>query len=540
MDCPLSLYNSQESGGRHSIAVADERRGEKQAQIRQRVEQNALDLRVAIAHAGTVIRSPVPERTWGEGEARDRKEPIDREENLEENNSPGYGVLVSDLVGGTGDVPAALPQSFMSVCAELLNPPPRIPGSASAGVSKQEVAEAIIHHFGSNTKLWLEITDDAWEKTVVPRYSENGHNAAEFIEAIARTASEAGGGPASNIDARLTNVVHHLTRNPNLHNAVKKFLKASLGYCHLFMRQTPDRSFDFAGPKALEDFIASLCRRRNEGQGGLPDIKQPAVFTRSVVHGDLNANNLTWAKDYKRFFLIDFEHTTIGFQGADQLKLVASLICEGVSDARRRRRLDEREKTEPDNLPSPDQETPDPVQGQYVGQHEAVVRQAEHSSVIRIIRMLVLFREYVMHVSGELSPNSLAEFLRNIEAGDAQAEMIKLVIGTINLELLVPADRTHRNFWLAAVRNIMFKQFEYPFRDLDERHIPALNAATTVITNAVESKPAATVRGVWRDHLMTDPNSYVKLATPTVIADMEDDDVISLFCSLQALLAVLY
>jgi hypothetical protein len=50
--------------------------------------------------------------------------------------------------------------------------------------------------------------------------------------------------------------------------------------------------------------------------------------TRRIVHGDLNAHNLTWSDELKSFFLIDFEHTGPGLLGGDQMKLIANIIAE--------------------------------------------------------------------------------------------------------------------------------------------------------------------------------------------------------------------
>lgn len=50
--------------------------------------------------------------------------------------------------------------------------------------------------------------------------------------------------------------------------------------------------------------------------------------TMRVVHGDMNARNLTWSEALKSFFLIDFEHTGPGIQGADQMRLVVNLMAE--------------------------------------------------------------------------------------------------------------------------------------------------------------------------------------------------------------------
>jgi hypothetical protein len=59
----------------------------------------------------------------------------------------------------------------------------------------------------------------------------------------------------------------------------------------------------------------------------LPEIEA------GIIHGDLNARNLTWSQGLRAFFLIDFEHTDIGLRGADQFRLCVNIIVELVSAA---------------------------------------------------------------------------------------------------------------------------------------------------------------------------------------------------------------
>jgi len=48
----------------------------------------------------------------------------------------------------------------------------------------------------------------------------------------------------------------------------------------------------------------------------------------SIVHGDLNSRNLTWADALSSFFLIDFEHVGPGIKGVDQFRLVVNTLTE--------------------------------------------------------------------------------------------------------------------------------------------------------------------------------------------------------------------
>jgi len=57
---------------------------------------------------------------------------------------------------------------------------------------------------------------------------------------------------------------------------------------------------------------------------GKNDLKE--ILT--IIHGDMNARNLTWAAGLKCFFMIDFEHVGHGFEGLDQLRLMVNIVVE--------------------------------------------------------------------------------------------------------------------------------------------------------------------------------------------------------------------
>jgi hypothetical protein len=80
--------------------------------------------------------------------------------------------------------------------------------------------------------------------------------------------------------------------------------------------------------RALENLLRDPPPRFLVGTPTLDPIK-------TIIHGDLNARNLTWAQAFKRFFIIDFEHTGYGLLGVDQFRLVMSLLSDLWSAASR-------------------------------------------------------------------------------------------------------------------------------------------------------------------------------------------------------------
>ncbi len=52
--------------------------------------------------------------------------------------------------------------------------------------------------------------------------------------------------------------------------------------------------------------------------------------TFGIVHGDLNGANLVWSDGFNGFFLIDFEHCHLSFEGVDQWRLAVNLLCNAI------------------------------------------------------------------------------------------------------------------------------------------------------------------------------------------------------------------
>ena len=90
----------------------------------------------------------------------------------------------------------------------------------------------------------------------------------------------------------------------------------------------------------------SDCLRFDDGHKNLSDtirrirdllINPPPRFligtprwktVHTIMHGDLNARNLSWAEAFERFFIIDFEHVGYGILGIDEFRLIMSLLSD--------------------------------------------------------------------------------------------------------------------------------------------------------------------------------------------------------------------
>ena len=59
----------------------------------------------------------------------------------------------------------------------------------------------------------------------------------------------------------------------------------------------------------------------------------PEYLNSAIVHGDLNARNLTWSGGLKSFFMIDFEHVGPQFRGIDQFRLSINLVVDLMGEA---------------------------------------------------------------------------------------------------------------------------------------------------------------------------------------------------------------
>lgn len=183
-----------------------------------------------------------------------------------------YGVLVSDLVSGGGSDNENV-RTFLDLLAHAIGVP-----NAQNWPTLDTISSSIANVFPQVDKLWLLDKDKLSLHVGVL-------NAVKMVFHLP---------VGDNSDAR---------RAQDLNDALSHFGKIS------------GRS---------DVTLESLTERFSNGIITTTELEKIL----SIVHGDLNARNLTWADALNSFFLIDFESTGPGFRGADQFRLAINTVNE--------------------------------------------------------------------------------------------------------------------------------------------------------------------------------------------------------------------
>lgn len=371
----------------------------------------------------------------------------------------GYGLLVSDLIGGAVHRRHAAPKSFLELCAGFIEREhdPRFSPDCEA----EEVVASIEHHFNVNTRLWIE---------EVRHESTDYHNEklSDLVERLTRTGADptapSGTRNNKNIDERFFDYTRNLQSSPQLAPAVFEVLKRTIAYFDRNIAPTQAHALGWAKARNLRGFVKVVLKDHrmvvpgDEGFELGPDL----CFVPSIVHGDLNGNNLTWAIGYKKFFIIDFENVCRGFQGADQYKVLSSLICELAASGRARRAADARKK--------------DVAAQEAARRLEAPMRSGEHEATMSLIRLLFTWRAKI--ADPKISMNHIAKEVCDKHGPDNVLWFACAVLDTIDLKNVSVGYPAHINFWTVSLRNYMYRQFEYAYREMQGGHVAALNTST--------------------------------------------------------------
>ncbi|MSR57920.1 MAG: hypothetical protein EXS05_09620 [Planctomycetaceae bacterium] len=434
--------------------------------------------------------------------------PGNRCHSTDTNTDIGFGVIISDLIVGNS---AEAPVSFLSLCVDVINDPKK------NSVSVSEIAVAIKYHFMENVRIWKVEGHKEWVQKR-PEETEGGEVEA-FIEQLTRTgANKSELATIHNrmmIDDRLREVATEVVKKEELSVAAFEMLEATVSYFsnHIQRLGTGGGVSDFAelgGLAALVEVLIRLRQNRSDEENQLNNMAVPKYFNASFVHGDLNGHNLTWAAHYNRFVMIDFENIALGFDGIDQLKLLASMICETVPAA---------------HDPAPKEK-------------RKRVNDIENRAMVSLVRFISwLIRDVIQAGDSVRCTNTVSALVSRCqenEKTDSVASMLSIalaIIGTIEFHDLNLSTVNEQLFWRLTLRNLFYRQFEYAYRELDSKHIKALNAVTTSI-NSME-KP-----GMSEDDSV-DSYAYMTGACTNALGDSEDNNVIMLFYSFLALLATL-
>ena len=194
-------------------------------------------------------------------------------------NDEAFGVLVSDLVSGGGNDQENV-RTFLDVLAHAIGHP-----EGKGWPKIQKINQAIANVFQQNDKLWLQDEDKLPLKIGV----------LNSVSKVFRLFDN-------------TNTGDDKRRKERLDGALERFNEIS--------RLSPLKREDFAAKFDATEHDARVIDRE--------ELKKH----RSIIHGDLNARNLTWADAFSSFFLIDFEHVGPGFKGIDQFRLAVNTVTE--------------------------------------------------------------------------------------------------------------------------------------------------------------------------------------------------------------------
>ncbi len=426
----------------------------------------------------------------------------------------GYGIIISDLITGVSGQIRPTPISFLTLCAELTNRDNR-----ETQLSAANIAEAITHHFTENIKIWRDEGKLEWAEQSKKKPKEFGSGSvAPLIEDLTGTGAKRSPYTTRhnyvNIDKRLSNITDHLLEEPTLSNATFRMLIATCKYFKAYIKypNASNTEIVFDRFRSLPELVKELQELRPNHayeSGNFIDMVAPQYFEPSFVHGDMNGNNLTWAANYNRFVMIDFESIRLGFVGADQLKLLASMICETVIAARRSRR--EREVTD-----------------------EQAVRDIEHYDMVSLVRLVSLLIGGVIKVE---DPHKRAKTLEKLseKAREKKASLLDVaiaIIRTIEFDKLELPTADEQLFWRWTLRNLFYRQFEYAFRDIDTRHINALETVSESIEKVMNDvkKPA---------RKKVDDFTFLNETSPNVLESADYNNVIMLFYSFLTLLGTI-
>lgn len=348
------------------------------------------------------------------------------------NSQYGYGALVSDLVGGGpsgrpdgGPLDRQRPFSLLDQCSFIIGQ------SEETKNSERLLIDAIEYHFNRNTILWrTPPRDQTW-------FRDQG-DTQSAVRHLCRVGSRSVAGKHLGATEQLRKSFSSFGSQGK--RTVLTFLeRLSVLYRERVQRQ-PLLAIRLESVKAFLESISSILYFSGAGAEKFDICDVGDLEGRAcVIHGDLNGRNLTWSDNYQKLFLIDFEHVGIGYWGADQLKLISSIVTELPSNAL-----------------------------QFYSLTDSSLREKfgkVHSNIMNCL-------EYVDRLSNELHKNgdlSQSDVL-NKENGFL-ARLLDSIIRSINIPSRIA---TERDFWRYALICHMYKQLEYALSEVRSPCIEAL------------------------------------------------------------------
>lgn len=248
-----------------------------------------------------------------------------------------FGVVVSDLIAGESrNEHNKKPLSFYSVVLDLLKP-------QHANHNIKDVLFALRHHFEKNVAAWKlngekslrdvmrnegGIDKDRVEASL-PDQIRNSFNCPDkygFFKSIEplRDNEVIGNGIVTCVQSAIDAYHSVVMKTDTVNSALSSLNHKLKSYKDKNKGANSCVEFETLGIfiEEIYSVIANFAKRDHEHLF--------SQYTQAIayIHGDLNGNNLTWASDYKRFFLIDFESVTPSYRGMDQIKLIAAFLSE--------------------------------------------------------------------------------------------------------------------------------------------------------------------------------------------------------------------
>lgn len=237
-----------------------------------------------------------------------------------EESKKGFGVLVSDLVAGQTGASAQIIKSLADLCNDGFK--------NRKLLHMNKYLDALIHNFIDNFARWHNPKRKHLEK-IHSFKIHIGHNhnmikeSARIIRkpdndilpsypTIQYTIKNGNGKEEKKLSSSQQESIHSLFKGllPVATTSIKQNLPDDTVIHHLDSGEN----------------LEELFKKWEKNVNPTGDIGKDNIELISIIHGDLNPQNLTWAESHKKFQLIDFEHVRPGYRDSDQLKLLFSLL----------------------------------------------------------------------------------------------------------------------------------------------------------------------------------------------------------------------
>jgi hypothetical protein len=323
-----------------------------------------------------------------------------------------FGALVSDLIAGSRDEQG--PVTFLKKVNELIG------AGVQAGKEIEDFQAAIKYQFDNNVSRWKNFKS----------WLSGDYNVEDAVRDITRVRVE---------EERSLDKIESRLKSP------------AAGSTDYLMKEVAER---LTGAR----FEPILKKLRHYDEHGANLDRGIAAALGSVIHGDLNAGNLVWSKDYVKFFMIDFERVRVGFQGADQLRLAFSLFSDLVVDGYLTAKT-----------------------GPSIGRRDIRSYIEQIGRINSDVTMAIDYARSIM-VSVKNAPGDSASQLPDPPSNSISAIATKEIFSTF------PLQKHQFEFWSFAVTMTAAKQLEYALRELDASCYEALGLLSSTEPKSEDTK----------------------------------------------------